>query len=206
MTRTRMMEITDYLFVGAVAVLLLLPQWPASYGERIRKLGEDKLGETVKDFLIHHPKAACGRSVSIEINSRTLVNSGDMEFIHCCLNDRDSLAEILPFPILNLDDCAFHATFWKRRLDALYYRMDVRSVKAVLPTFEEFYGPPDRVFWDQEDSSKLTFADWARGGTYLDVWLVRMDGNEDSKDAKGKPRLETVCVRLFDVDLIPDRK
>jgi hypothetical protein len=206
MTRMKVMKTTDQLIVTAMAALLLLPPPLASGKERIRTLGKDTLGETVKQFQTRHPKAVCGKAISMEIKAQNLVKSEDREDIHCCLNDRASLTEISPFRILNLDDCAFHATFWNRRLYGLYYMLDVRSVKTVLPDFEEFYGSPDRVFTDSVDASKLTFVDWTRGGTYLDVWLSRLGKDEESKYPKGEPWLETVSVSLYDIDFFPNRR
>src|SRR5258708_9634211 len=88
----------------------------ASANERIRTLGKDTLGETLKEFKIHYPKAVCGRLTSLEITPQNLINSRNTKDIHCCLNDRESLSEVSPFPVLNLDGCAVHALFWKDRL------------------------------------------------------------------------------------------
>src|SRR5258708_26466088 len=71
--------------------------------KRIRTLGKDTLGETLKEFRSRFPKAICGRAISTEINPQSLVNSGTGDQIHCCLNDRDSLTEFSEFRILNFD-------------------------------------------------------------------------------------------------------
>jgi hypothetical protein len=211
MTRIKTLEVTDQLFVVAMAVLLLLPHWPDSYAERIRRIGKDKLGETVKQFQIHHPKAICGKFTfvyTMEINAKNLVGAEDKDDLdtNCCLNDKDSLNEISPFPILNLHDCAFHAVFCKRGLYSLSYMLDVRSVNTVLSTFKEFYGPPDRMFSDPTDPSKLVFFDWFRGGTSLEVKLSQLGNDEESKNPSAEPWLETVSVSLWDGDLIIDRR
>jgi hypothetical protein len=201
-----MLRTKDQFMAITIGLVLLAPHWSASYAERIRIMGRDKLGETVKRFQVRHPKAVCGRGVSEEMGTQKLINSVEADFDHCCLNDRESLKDISPFPILNPNGCAFHAIFSNHRLYGLSYVLDVRSVKTVLPTFEEFYGPPDRMFWDAGDPSKLTFFDWARGGTHLDVWLSQLGRGEDSIYPSGEPRLETVSVSLWDVDLLPSRK
>jgi len=211
MTRIKTLEVTDQLFVVAMAALLLVPHWPDSYWERIRTLGKDRLGETVKQFQVHHPKAICGKFTffsTLEINAKNLIKGedGDGLSIHCCLNDKDSLNEVSPFPILNLHDCAFHAVFCKRGLYNLSYMLDVRSVKTVLSTFKKFYGPPDRMFSDPTDASKLVFFDWFRGGTSLEVKLSQLGNDEESKNPSAEPWLETVSVSLCDVDLIIDRR
>lgn len=204
-----MPEITVQLFVAAMATLLLLPQGHASGRERIRTLGKDTLGETVKEFRVHYPKATCGRATSIEIIPQNLVNSGNMDEVHCCLNDRDSLTEISRFPILNFDDCAVHAVFWKSRLCNLTYLLDVRSVQTVPYSFEKLYGPPTQTSRDPEDASKLTFVDWMEGSTNLELILSRLDGGDHHKDStrpKGEPWLETVCVSLWNADLATSRR
>jgi hypothetical protein len=201
-----MSKITDQIIATAIAFVLLAANW--CDWECVRKMGKDKLGETVKQFQIHHPKAICGKFVfDMEVNAKNLVDAKDRADLNtnCCLNDRDSLKEISPFPILNLNNCAFHAMFSKRGLLCnLDYMLDVRSLKTVLPDFKEFYGEPDRMGTDPQDQSKLTFFDWTRGGTYLDVQLSRM--GRDSTHPNGEPWLETVSVSLYDTDMVGDRR
>jgi hypothetical protein len=184
------------------ALLLLLPSVSAS--ERIRRLGKDSLGETVKEFRIHHPKAVCGRLTSIEINSRTLIESEDMEDIHCCLNDNNSLSEVSRFPILNLDGCAVHASFWKSKLYSLSYMLDVRSVQIVLDDFEKLYGSPTRELKDPNDTTRLILVGWMERMTSLELKLSRLGGEDpakDSKNLKGAPWLEVVSINLWNSDL-----
>ncbi len=195
-----------FLVAITVTFAVLTAELPthASAGKRIRTLGKDTLGETVKQFRIHYPKAICGTLTSIEINPRNLVDLGNMDDIHCCLNDRESLSEVSPFPILNFDECAVHAQFWKDRLSSLNYMLDVRSVQIVLPDFKEFYGPPTRMLKDAEDPTKLISVDWMDGMTSLELKLSRLgreDFSKDSTQPKGEPWLEVVSIDLWDTDL-----
>jgi hypothetical protein len=186
----------------AIAFVLVVPNW--CDWECVRRMGKDQLGETVKQFRIHHPKAICGKFVfDIDVNAKNLVDAKDRADLNtnCCLNDRDSLKEISRFPIMDVNNCAFHAAFSKRGLlYSLDLMLDVRSLKTVLPDFKEFYGEPDLMWTDPRDQSKLTFFDWTRGGIYLEVRLSRLGG--DSAHPKGEPWLETVSVSLYDTDMI----
>src|SRR5712664_64987 len=204
MTKTKMLKATDQFIVTAMAALFLLPPSPAGVNERIRTLGKDTLGETVKEFRIRYPKATCGRATSTEITTQNLVSLGNMDQIHCCLNDRDSLTEISRFRILNLDDCAVHAIFRKSRLYSLGYMLDVRSVQIVLDSFEKVYGLPAQIVKDPEDATKLIFVDWMEGDTTLELRLSRLGGGGFSKDStnpKGEPWLQAVYISLWDSDL-----
>ena len=186
----------------AIAVVLTEPRIQAN--ERIRTLGKDTLGESIKEFRIRYPKATCGRTTSLEINPQNLVNSKNMEDIHCCLNDRDSLTKFSPFRILNLDDCAVHVIFWKSRLCGLTYLLDVRSLQIVLDPFEKLYGPPTRKVKDPDDATRLTFVDWLDGGTELELSLSKLGGEVFSKDStslKGEPWLEVVYVSLWNREM-----
>jgi hypothetical protein len=192
--------------LAAVSLMLaVVLTEPCTYAnERIRTLGKDTLGESAKQFQLHYPKAICGRATSIKINSQNLVNSGNVDDLHCCLNDRDSLARLFPFPILNLDGCAVHAHFWKNRLYSLNFMLDVRSVQIVLPDFKEFYGPPTRVLKDPKDPTKLIFVDWREGMTSLELKLSRLGGegfSQNSTQPKAEPWLEVVSINLWDTDL-----
>ena len=186
----------------AIAVVLTEPRIQAN--ERIRTLGKDTLGESIKEFRIRYPKATCGRTTSLEINPQNLVNSKNMEDIHCCLNDRDSLTKFSPFRILNLDDCAVRVIFWKSRLCGLTYLLDVRSLQIVLDPFEKLYGPPTRKVKDPDDATRLTYVDWSEGGTELELSLSKLGGEVFSKGStslKGEPWLEVVYVSLWNREM-----
>ncbi len=186
----------------ALAVVLTEPHIYAS--ERIRALGKDTLGESVKAFRVRHPKAKCGKITSIEINAQSLVDAGNSDDIHCCLNDKNSLSEVSRFPILNLDGCAVHAIFLKNRLWNLSYMLDVRSVQIVLDEFEKLYGPPASKQKDPEDTTRLIFVDWMEGMTSLELRLSRLgrEGHsQNSTQPKGEPWLEVVSIDLWDTDL-----
>jgi hypothetical protein len=204
MTKTKVLKATDQFIVTAMAALFLLLSPPASANERIRTLGKDTLGETVKEFRIRYPKARCGKITSIEITAQSLVDPGNSDDIHCCLNDKDSLTEVSRFPILNLDGCAVHAIFWKNRLCSLSYILDVRSVQIVLHDFERLYGQPTRMGKDPEDTTRLIFVDWMEGMTSLALSLSRLGGEDfamDSTHLKGAPWLEVVSINLCNSDL-----
>jgi len=176
----------------------------AKANKRIRTLGKDTLGESIKEFRIRYPKATCGKATSLEINPQNLVNSRNMEDIHCCLNDRDSLTKFSPFRILNLDDCAVHVIFWKSRLCGLTYLLDVRSLQIVLDPFEKLYGPPTRKVKDPDDATRLTYVDWLEGGTELELRLSKLGGevfSKGSKSLKGEPWLEVVYVSLWNSEM-----
>jgi hypothetical protein len=186
----------------AIAFVLTEPRIHAN--ERIRTLGKDTLGETVKVFQVRYPKARCGRITSVEITAQSLADPGNADDIHCCLNDKDSLSEVSRFPILNFDDCAVHAIFLKNRLWNLSYMLDVRSVQIVLAEFEKLYGPPTRQQRDPEDATKLIFVDWMEGMTSLELRLSRLGSEDVSKNStqpKGEPWLEVVSIDLWDTDL-----
>jgi hypothetical protein len=203
-TRTRTLLLYFVAILLMLAVVVTEPCIHAKANERLRTLGKDTLGETVKEFLIRYPKAICGRLISLEINPQNLVNSGSMRDIHCCLNDRDSLTKMSPFRILNLDDCAVHATFWKSRLDSLTYMVDVRSVQIVLDPFEKLYGPPAQMMKDPQDANNLILVDWMEGMTTLELKLSRLGREVSSKDStqtKGESWLQVVSVSLWNSDL-----
>jgi hypothetical protein len=194
-----------------VAVMVVPLLLPASVGhkESIRALGKDTLGETVKQFQVRYPKAICGRATSLEIIPQNLVQSGNMDQVHCCLNDKDSLNEISPFPILNLDECAVHSIFWKNRLYQLTYLLDVRSIQTVLPYFEKLYGPPAQTSKGSEDANKMILVRWVEGETNLELILSRLGGpdfHRDSTSANGQPWLETVSVSVWNSDLAAARR
>ena len=201
-TKTNVLKATDQFIVTAMAAVFLLP--PASANERIRTLGKDTLGETVKEFRIRYPKARCGKITSIEITPQSLADPGNSEDIYCCLNDKRSLSEVSRFRILNLDGCAVHAIFWKNRLCRLSYMLDVRSVQIVLDDFEKLYGSPAREPKDPEDTTRLIFVDWMEGMTSLELRLSRLGRDvfpKDSTHPKGEPWLQTVYISLWDSDL-----
>ena len=196
--------VSHFLVAISLAIAFVLTEPRIQANERIRTLGKDTLGESIKEFRIRYPKATCGRTTSLEINPQNLVNSRNMEDIHCCLNDRDSLTKFSPFRILNLDDCAVHVIFWKSRLCGLTYLLDVRSLQIVLDPFEKLYGPPTRKVKDPEDATRLTFVDWWEGGTELELSLSKLGGEVFSKDStslKGEPWLEVVYVSLWNREM-----
>ncbi len=161
------------LVLTATALLFLLPAIPIRANQPIRTLGNDNLGETVKQFQTLHPKAA-------------------------------SLTVFSKFPILNLDDCALHALFWKGKLYELTYMLDVRSIQAVLDHFLKLYGPATRMLRDPEDVTQLTLVDWWQGMTILGLRTATI--NEDafakySLRKVGEPPLHVVYVELWEVRL-----
>ncbi len=204
MTQTKVMKAASMFIYAVLTVLILsLPSicWAK---EPIRTLGKDTLGETLKEFRIHYPKAACGRTTSLDINPQNLVHSGNMDDTDCCLNDRDSLTEVSQFPILNLDDCAVHGSFSKGRLSALMYMLDVRSIQIVLDDFLKLYGPPtrmlNRMMKDPEDATQLTLVDWWQGMTILELHTATIDEDAFAKYSlrkTGAPPLHVVCVNLW---------
>jgi len=127
-----------------------------------------------------------------------------MDDVHCCLNDSASLTVFSKFPILNLDDCALHALFWKGKLYELTYMLDVRSIQAVLDHFLKLYGPATRMLRDPEDVTQLTLVDWWQGMTILGLRTATI--NEDafakySLRKVGEPPLHVVYVELWEVRL-----
>jgi hypothetical protein len=116
------------------------------------------------------------------------------------LNDKASLTEFSRFPILNLDDCAVHAYFWKNRLSNLTFMVDVRSVQVVLTAFRRRYGPPAQVMKDREDGTTLTLVDWIDGEATLELRLSKMgcDVSKDSSHCDGEPWLEAVVINLWE--------
>jgi hypothetical protein len=204
-----MLMATDQFMAAVMAVLFLLLPSPVSHKERIRTLGKDSLGETVKEFQVRYPKATCGRATSLEIIPENLVQSGNMDETHCCLNDRASLTEISKFPILNLDECTVHAIFWKGRLCDLTYLLDVRSIQTVLSYFEKLYGPPAQTSRGSEDASKLILVSWMEGDTNLELILSRLGGGDYHKSStspNGQPWLEVVSVDLRTTAFYDSRK
>jgi hypothetical protein len=204
MTTTKMFNAVGQFTIVAMAIMFFLPSAFAKANQRNRTLDKDPLGETLKEFRIRYPKATCGRADSTEITTQNLVTSGTMGLIHCCLNDRDSLTEFSQFRILNLDDCAIHAVFWKRRLFSLNYMLDVRSVHIVLDTFENLYGPPWQTMKDPEDATNPLLVDWLIGRTTIELALSRLGGQDFTKrfdHPRGEPWLTVVCVRLWNSDL-----
>jgi hypothetical protein len=204
MTTTKMLNAVGQFTVIAMAIISLLPPSFARANQRNRTLGKDPLGETLKEFRIRYPKATCGRAGSTQITPQNLVNSGTMGQIHCCLNDRDSLSAFSSFRILNLDDCAIHATFWKRRLYSLDYMLDVRSVQIVLGTFEKLYGPPSQMIKDPQEDTNPILVDWMIGGATLELALSRPSGQDFTEHFNrptGEPWLTAVCVSLWNSDL-----
>jgi hypothetical protein len=204
MTTTKMLNAVGQFTVISMAIMFFLPPSFARANQRNRTLGKDPLGETLKEFRIRYPRATCGRAGSTQITAQNLLNSGTMDQIHCCLNDRDSLTEFSQFRILNLDDCAIHAVFWKRRLFSLYYMLDVRSVQIVLGTFEKLYGPPSQTMKDPQDATNPILVDWRIGWTTLELALSRVGGQdftEHFNHPTGEPWLTTVCVRLWNSGL-----
>ena len=203
MSKTKVLKAAGQFILTTIVTLFPLPP-SARANQSIRTLGNDSLGETVKHFQIRHPKAACGRITSLDINPQTLVHSENMDDTDCCLNDRDSLTEVSQFPILNLDDCAFHASFAKGKLVDLTYMLDVRSIQAVLDHFVKLYGPPTRMLKDSEDTAELNLVDWWQG--LMILWLRTATINEDafakySLRKAGEPPLHVIYVELWVVHL-----
>ncbi len=203
MTKTKVLKAAGKFILITIVTLFPLPP-SARANQSIRTLGNDSLGETVKQFQTHYPKAACGRITSLDINPQTLVHSENMDDTDCCLNDRDSLTKVSPFPILNLDDCAFRASFVEGKLVALTYMLDVRSIQAVLDDFVELYGPPTRMLKDPKDTAELNLVDWWEGLMILGLHTATI--NEDafakySLRKAGEPPLHVIYVELWVVHL-----
>ncbi len=202
MTKMKVLKAAGFILTTIVTLFPLPPSTRAN--QSIQTLGKDSLGETVKQFRTHYPKAACGRTTSLDINPQTLVHSENMDDTDCCLNDRDSLTKVSQFPILNLDDCAFHASFAKGKLVALTYMLDVRSIQAVLDHFVKLYGPPTRMLKDPEDTAELNLVDWWEGLMILGLRAATI--NEDtfakySLRKVGEPPLHVIYVELWVVHL-----
>ncbi len=186
-----------------IAVVLTEPRIQAN--ERIRMLGKDPLGESLKEFQVRYPKAICGSAASAKTKPRNLTDAKFTRKIYCYLDDHDSLAKISPSPILNLDVRAVSAIFWKSRLYNLMFDLNVRSIRTVLGSFEKIYGPPTLIAMDDPmNASKLTYVSWAEVGTELQVRLCQSRGEVGQKDSVhlyGLPDVETVYVDLWNTEL-----
>jgi hypothetical protein len=186
-----------------LAVVLSEPCIQAN--ERIRALGKDMLGETLKEFQVRHPKAICGTAASAKTERRNLTDTEITDKFYCFLDGRDSLAGISSSPFLNLHVRAVSAIFWKNRLYDLGFDLDVRSIRTVVGSFEKIYGPPTLIAMDDPtDATKLTNVFWIEGDTRLHVWLPRSGGGggqPDSTQLKGQPGVEMVSIDLVNGEL-----
>ncbi len=186
-----------------LAVVLSEPCIQAN--ERIRALGKDMLGETLKEFQVRHPKAVCGGAASTITKPRNSTNAEITDKFYCFLDGRDSLAGISSSPFLNLHVRAVSAIFWKNRLYDLGFDLDVRSIRTVVGSFEKIYGPPTLIAMDDPtDATKLTNVFWIEGDTRLHVWLPRSGGGggqPDSTQLKGQPGVEMVSIDLVNGEL-----
>jgi len=171
--------------------------------ERIRTLGKDSLGESLKEFQVHFPKAMCGSAAKTK--HPNLTDEEIMYKVFCYLEDHDSLARISSAPFLNLSVRAVWAIFWKGRLYNLSFDLNVGSIRPVLDSFEKTYGPPTLIAMDDPaDAKKMTHVVWLEGDTKLQVRLSHPDeevGQKDSTHPKGHPSAEMVCVDLLSAEL-----
>ena len=200
MTSQKLVKASLQLIAVAWTSLFLSPRCPSHDRQSIQRLGTIKLGETVKEFRLQYPKAVCGRTTSTDITPQTLVNSGNTEQLHCCLNDLDSLTGFSKFPILNLSDCAVHVVFWNGWLYSLDYILDVRSVQTVLHSFERLYGQPADVQKDPENTTRVTHVFWEEGEMTLELDSAILGGEvstRNSSHAAGEPWLHAVSVNLW---------
>lgn len=180
---------------------------PIQANERIRTLARESLGESLKEFQAHFPRAICGSTASASTKPPNSTNAELMGKVYCYLNDKDSLARISSAPYLNLDVRAVSAIFYKNRLYNLMFDLNVRSIRSVLRSFEKVYGPPTLMaIGDSTDATKLTNVSWAEGGTKLQVRLSHLGKEADQTDSKhpGQSGAEIVCVDLWNSELGAD--
>jgi hypothetical protein len=191
----------------AIAMLFLLPL-SASPNERLRTLGKDPLGESLKEFLVRYPKAVCGSRAFRKAKTRNLANVTLTGKVYCYIDDKDSLTRVSSSLLLSLDVRAVYAIFWKSRLYNLMCDLNVQSLRTVRIPFEEIYGPP--TFTGMNDPAypmKLTYLYWSDGDTKLQVRLCPLDEvvgqQKDSIRAYGIPVAEAVCIELWKGELSP---
>jgi hypothetical protein len=187
-----------------IAVVLTEPSIKAN--ERIRKLGKERFGESLKEFQVRYPKAICGSAASAKTKPTNLTNPEITAKVYCYLEDQDSLARISPSPLLDLGVRSLSAIFWKSRLINLGFDLNVGSIRPVLDFFEKIYGPPTLIAMDDPaDATKLTYVSWIEGATKLQVRMAQSRGEVGQKDSthpKGQSGVETVCVALWNGGLV----
>jgi len=200
----KMVKLLGQFLVITMAAVFFLPRFSASANELNRKPARDPLGETLRHFRKRYPKAVCGRHTSLDITPQTLVGAGIGDEVDCCLFDKDTLTEFSPFRIVNLDDCAVHASFWRGKLFYLYYLLDVRSIQSVLFAFEKLYGTPSHMLKEPEDATELFSVNWYFHGTSMDLTLCRTGGQDLSGNfthAREEPWLQVVGVSVWNENL-----
>jgi hypothetical protein len=167
-------------------------------------IGKDKTHESIKAFQALHPKAACGRLWSMEINPKTMRKTRATDDIHCCLNDKDSFAAVSELRILNLDECAVHAAFYENQLTNLSYYVDLRSLAAAVPFFRKRFGPPDTALDPEDNPISSSDVQWWRDMDRLELSLAQLRGGDltcNSPITDGEAWLTVVYVSLYTVDL-----
>jgi hypothetical protein len=103
--------LVHYLVAISLTIAVVLTEQRTQANERIRVLGKDTLGISLKEFQVRFPRAVCGNAASEKTKTQNLANAETMDQLYCYLDGRDSLARISPSPILNLDVRAFSAIF-----------------------------------------------------------------------------------------------
>jgi len=186
-----------------LSVAIVLAETRILANERIRTLGGDSLGESLKEFQTRYPKAICGSPAKAK--HANLTDAEITSKVFCYLDDRDSLAKISSAPFLNLSVRAVWAIFWKGRLYNLSFDLSVGSIRTVLDSFEKTYGPPTLIAMDDPaDAKKMTHVFWLKGDTRLQVRLSHPGeevGQMDSTRPEGQPSVEIVCVDLLSAEI-----
>jgi hypothetical protein len=95
----------------SLTIAVILTEQRTQANERIRTLGKDTLGISLKEFQARFPRAVCGNAACEKTKTQNLANAEATDKVYCYRDDRGSRARISPSPILNLDVRAVSAIF-----------------------------------------------------------------------------------------------
>src|SRR5260370_21988651 len=91
-TKTR--TVLHLVAAASLTFVVVLTEPSVDANERIRTLGKDSLGESLREFQVRFPKAMCGSTAFAKTKPRNLINLKYTGKFYCYLDDHDSLARI----------------------------------------------------------------------------------------------------------------
>jgi hypothetical protein len=99
------------------------------------------IGERLAHFRERFPGSACGTIKRTPINRHTLDDPDGSEDLTCCIDDPNPLTRFSEFKVVSVEDqFPVLIGFWKEKLYAVEFTVEVSSIERLLPSFEKVYG------------------------------------------------------------------
>jgi len=139
------------------------------------RLGGLVIGQRLVHFRERFPGAACGTVKRFPINRHTLDDPDGSSYLTCCVDDPNYLTKFSEFKVVGVEDqCPVLIGFWREKLVAVAFTVEVCSIEKLLPSFEKVYGQAEQTmhgratFRDHlEQDAPLSLASWWYGDAHL---------------------------------------